>query len=69
MEVYYINDLILFRLIILGCVGIRCVFCKDLPDDEKAGQHGEYILFVKYGFYSYAFTPNLYTNFYILILQ
>ena len=24
-----------------GCVGIRCVFCKDLPDGEKAGQHGE----------------------------
>ena len=30
---------------ILGCVGIRCVFCKDLPDDEKAGQHGEYVLY------------------------
>ena len=26
-----------------GCVGIRCVFCKDLPDGEKAGQHGEYV--------------------------
>ena len=30
---------------ILGCVGIRCVFCKDLPDEKKAGQHGECCVF------------------------
>ena len=38
-----------------GCVGIRCVFCKDLPDEKKAGQHGEWVLFVYL-----LFTYNLY---------